>query len=127
MSPDPGRSHLRWIAAFQAVLLPLGSLAWLLRSRAAALAFLLGGLGSLVFWGLHLWIVRGMLTPSLRRRWFYALLGLFKLALIALLLRGIMACFPMETLPLVTGVLLFVGGILLEALRLIVRPGTQEE
>lgn len=127
MSPDPGRSHLRWITAFQAALLPLGSLAWLLRSRAAALAFLLGGLGSLAFWGLHLWIVRGMLTPSLRRRWFYALLGLFKLALIALLLRGIMACFPTESLPLALGVLLFVGGILLEALRLIVRPGTQEE
>lgn len=127
MSPDPGRHHLRWIAGFQAGLLPLGALGWLLRSREAALVFLLAGLGSLAFWGLHLWIVRGMLTPSLRRRWFYAVLGLFKLALIALLLRGIMACFPAETLPLVTGVLLFVGGILLEALRLIVRPGNQEE
>lgn len=122
MAPDPGQEHLRWIARFQLFLLPLGALTWLFRSRQAALVFFLAGLGSLAFWHLHRVIVRGMLTPSLRRRWFYALLGMTKLALIALLLRGIMACFPTEAVPLGTGVLLFVGGILLEALRLIIQP-----
>jgi uncharacterized membrane protein YgdD (TMEM256/DUF423 family) len=63
-----------------------------------------------------------MLTPSVRRRWFFALLGLLKLALLVLLLRGMMACLPREALPLATGILLFVGAILLEALRLILWP-----
>jgi hypothetical protein len=41
-----------------------------------------------------------------------------KLALIAAVLRGMMWGFPAEALPLAMGVLLFVAGILLEAIRL---------
>jgi hypothetical protein len=119
---DPGSHHLVWVGRFMLGLWPLGSLAWLARSRWAALAFAAGGLGSLAFWFLHRWVVGRMLTPSVRRRWFYGLLGLAKLALIVLLLRGMMACLPREALPLATGILLFVGAILLEALRLVLRP-----
>lgn len=119
---DPGTHHLVWIGRFMLVLWPLGALAWLLRSRWAALAFATGGAGSLAFWYLHRWTVKRMLTPSLRRRWFFALVGLLKLALIVLLLRGMMAGLPREALPLATGILLFAVAILLEALRLILRP-----
>jgi hypothetical protein len=110
--------HLFWIQRFQFILLPMGGLLWLLRSRAAALVFVVGGMGSLVFWGLHRFLVARMLTPSLRRRWFYGLLTLAKLALIALLLHGMMERMPGEGLPLATGLLLFVAAILLEAVRL---------
>lgn len=119
---DPGSHHLAWIGRFMLILWPLGALAWLFRSHWAALAFAAGGLGSLGFWFLHRWVVGRMLTPSVRRRWFYALLGLLKLALIVVLLRGMMASLPREALPLATGILLFVGAILLEALRLILWP-----
>ncbi|MBI4912492.1 MAG: hypothetical protein HY823_07125 [Acidobacteria bacterium] len=115
---DPGASHLDWILRFQFILLPAGVLAWGLRSRWAAAAFLAGAAGSLAFWGLHRFLVARMLTPSLRRRWFYGLLTLGKLALIALLVRGMMEVLPDEGLPLATGILLFVAGILLEAIRL---------
>ena len=119
---DPGTHHLTWIGRFMLLLWPLGVLAWLLRSRWAALAFAAGGLGSLGFWALHRWVVGRMLTPSVRRRWFFGLLGLLKLALIVVLLRGMMASLPREALPLATGILLFVGAILLEALRLVLWP-----
>lgn len=115
---DPGSEHLDWILRFQALLLPLGTLGWLLRSRWAALAFLAGGLGSLAFWLLHRFITARMLTPSLRRRWFYAILTVLKLALLGLLLHGMMGALPGEGLPLATGILLFVAAILLEAARL---------
>jgi len=121
-SEDPGSHHLVWIGRFMLILWPLGCLVWLFRSPWASLAFAVGGLGSLGFWFLHRWTVKRMLTPSVRRRWFFALLGLLKLALIVLLLRGIMACLPREVLSLATGILLFVGAILLEALRLILWP-----
>jgi hypothetical protein len=116
--PDPGSDHLLWIQRFQLVLLPLGGLAWLLASWRSALAFLAGGLGSLVFWNLHRFITGRMLTPSVRRRWFYGGVTLLKLALLTLLLRGMMEVLPGEGLPLATGILLFVAAILLEALRL---------
>jgi len=120
--PDPGAGHLRRIGRVQLVLWPLGSLAWLLKGRNAALAFAAGGLASLAFWHLHAWAVGRMLTPSVRKRWFYGLLGFSKLALIALLLRGMMACLPGEALPLATGILLFVLAILVEAVRLVFHP-----
>lgn len=123
---DPGTSHLVWIGRFMLALWPLGCALWLLRSPSAALAFGVGGLGSLGFWHLHRWVVGRMLDPSVRRRWFFALLGLLKLALIVLLLRGMMACLPAEARPLATGILLFVGAILLEALRLILWPDSKE-
>ena len=119
---DPGTHHLTWIERFMLILWPLGALAWLFRSRWAALAFAAGGLVSLGFWFLHRWVVGRMLTPSVRRRWFFGLLGLLKLALIVVLLRGMMASLPREALPLATGILLFVGAILLEALRLVLWP-----
>jgi len=93
---EPGYEHLVWIQRFQFILWPVGSLLWLLRSRNSALAFLAGGAGSLVFWGLHRFLVARMLTPSLRRRWFYGLLTFAKLALIALLLHGMMDRMPGE-------------------------------
>jgi hypothetical protein len=81
-------------------------------------AFLAGGLGSLIFWSLHRFITGRMLTPSVRRRWFYGGLTVLKLALLTLILRGMMELLPGEGLPLATGILLFVAAILLEALRL---------
>lgn len=125
-STDPGADHLAWIERFQLVLFGIGICLWPLRSWRSALAFAVGGLASLAFWRLHRWIVDRMLTPSVRRRWFYGLLTLAKLALIVGVLRGMMICFPQEALPLSVGVLLFVGGILLEALRLVVRPSPQD-
>ena len=122
VSEDPGTHHLVWIGRFMLILWPLGALGWLFRSRWAALAFAVGGVGSLAFWFLHRWTVKRMLTPSVRRRWFYGIFGLFKLALIVLLLRGMMASLPQEAIPLTTGILLFAVAILLEALRLILRP-----
>jgi hypothetical protein len=116
--PDPGFSHLEWIQRFQLILLPLGSIAWALKSWRAAGAFLAGGLGSLAFWSLHRVITGRMLTPAVRRRWFYGALTLVKLALLALLLRGMMEVLPGEGLPLSMGILLFVAAILLEAVRL---------
>jgi hypothetical protein len=67
-----------------------------------------------------------MLTPSVRLRWGFGLLVLVKLALIALILRGIMDSFPLEVLPSVTGILLFSASILLEAVYLMFRPGSGE-
>jgi hypothetical protein len=90
----------------------------ILRSWTAALVFGVGALTSLAFWGLHRVLTARMLTPSVRQRWLYGFLSLGKLALIALVLRGMMGEFPAEALPLATGVLLFVAAILLEALRL---------
>ncbi len=121
MDPD-GRGHLRWVTRFQVALLPLGGLLWgLLGGRTAALAFLVGGLASLSYWGLHWLLTARMLTPSVRVRWLYAFLSLGKLALIIVVLRVMIARYPAETLPLVTGVLLFVAGLLLEAFRLAIR------
>lgn len=121
-SPDPGTNHLVWIGRFQWVLLGLGSFLWALDSWQASLVFGVGGFTSIAFWYLHRWIIARMLTPSVRLRWFYGCLGLAKLALLAVVLRAMMVCFPAEIVPLSVGVLLFVGGILLEAFRLVVRP-----
>jgi hypothetical protein len=115
-----------WIGRFQWTLLCLGILLWLLASWQASLAFGVGGLASVAFWHSHRWIIARMLTPSVRMRWFYGCLGLTKLALLAVGLRAMMVCFPAEILPLSVGVLLFVGGILLEAVRLVVRPSRQD-
>ena len=116
---DQGEDHLRRITRAMIVLALLGIVLWgLLRSWTAALVFGIGSLTSLVFWTLHKVLTAWMLTPSKRGRWVYAVLSLGKLALIALVLRGMMGRYPAEALPLATGVLLFVAGILLEALRL---------
>jgi hypothetical protein len=121
---DGGAVHLRRIGWNQAGLLVAGGLAWLLRSPRAALAFVLAGLASMAFWHLHRWIIARMLTPSVRLRWLYGALVVVKLALLALFLRGIMDFFPLEVLPSVTGVLLFIAAIMVEAVWLIFRPGT---
>jgi hypothetical protein len=125
-STDPGTDHLVWIGRFQRILLVLGLFLWALRSWRASLVFGVGGLASLGFWHLHRWIIARMLTPSVRRRWFFGFLSLSKLALIVVVLRGMMICFPAESLPLSVGVLLFAGGILLEAGRLVVHPPRQD-
>ena len=124
LAEDAGTVHLTRIAWFQVGLLVLGAGAWMLRSWRAALVFTLAGLASMLFWHLHRWIVARMLTPSVRMRWVFGFLVLVKLALIALILRGIMDSFPMEVIPSVTGILLFSASILLEAFYLIFRPGT---
>jgi hypothetical protein len=116
--------HLTRIAWFQVGLLALGACAWLIRSPRAALAFVLAGLASMLFWHLHRWIVTRMLTPSVRLRWAFGLLVLVKLALLAIILHGMMECFPLEVIPTVTGILLFSAAILLEAAFLVVRPGS---
>lgn len=123
MTPeDGGTHHLVRIGRIQFALLPLGAAAWLYRSPRAALVFAVGGAASILFWNLHRWVVAGMLTPSLRRRWLFGFLVLAKLALIVILLRGMMVCFPLEVLPIVTGILLFSASIVLEAFWLILRP-----
>ena len=116
---DDGEEHLRRVTSAMVVLGLLGIPLWgFLRSWTAALVFAVGSLTSLAFWALHRVLTARMLTPSVRRRWLYGFLSLGKLALIALVLRGMMGNFPAEALPLALGVLLFVAGILLEALRL---------
>jgi len=126
-APEPppdeeGAGHLRRIARFQGVLAVLGAAAWALRSRQAALVFLVGSLTSVIYWQLHRLIVVRMLSPQLRRRWFYGILTLFKLALIVLALRETMLYYPLEVLPLVTGILLFNASIMMEAVWLVWRP-----
>ncbi len=116
---DDGEEHLRRVTSAMVVLGLLGIPLWgFLRSWTAALVFAVGYLTSLAFWSLHRVLTARMLTPSVRRRWLYGFLSLGKLALIALVLRGMMGNYPAEALPLALGVLLFVAGILLEALRL---------
>ena len=116
---DDGSDHLRRVTGAMVVLGLLGIPLWgFLRSWTAALVFAVGSLTSLAFWALHRVLTARMLTPSVRLRWLYGFLSLGKLALIALVLRGMMGNYPAEALPLALGVLLFVAGILLEALRL---------
>lgn len=116
---DDGEEHLRRVTSAMVVLGLLGIPLWgFLRSWTAALVFAVGSLTSLAFWALHRVLTARMLTPSVRRRWLYGFLSLGKLALIALVLHGMMGNYPAEALPLALGVLLFVAGILLEALRL---------
>ncbi len=124
---NEGQLHLAWIARFQLALLGAGTLLWLLRSKSAAGAFLLTGVLSVAFWHLHSFLVGRMLTPSVRRRWFYAVLVVGKLALLTFGARAIMTCFPTETIPFTAGILLFIGGILLEAGRLVIQPGPEGE
>ena len=116
---NEGEDHLRRITLAVLALSLLGIPLWgFLRSWTAALVFAVGALTSLAFWGLHRYLTARMLTPSVRRRWLYGFLSLSKLALIALVLRGMMGWYPAEAVPMAAGVLLFVAGILLEALRL---------
>jgi hypothetical protein len=116
---DQGEGHLRRVTRTMVILALLGIVLWgFLKSWTAALVFGVGALTSLAFWTLHQVLIGWMLTPSKRRRWVYAVLSLGKLALIALVLRGMMGRYPAEALPLALGVILFVAGILLEALRL---------
>jgi hypothetical protein len=116
---DGGEEHLRRVTGAMVVLTVLGIPLWgFLRSWTAALAFGVGALASLAFWTLHRVLTARMLTPSVRLRWLYGFLSIGKLTLIALVLRGMMGYYPAEALPLALGVLLFVAGILLEALRL---------
>lgn len=117
-----GEEHLRWIGRFMLALWPAGAITWLLKSPASALVFAAGGLASLAFWYAHAFLVGRMLDPSVPRRWIFAVLALGKLALIVLVLRAMMGRFPTEATPLATGLLLFVAAILLEALRLALRP-----
>ena len=119
---DGGTAHLVRITWFQLGLLPLGAAGWGFRSWRAALVFAVGGGASILLWNLHRWVVTGMLTPSVRRRWLYGFLALTKLALLVLLLRGMMVCFPSEALPFVTGILLFSASIVMEGFWLILRP-----
>ena len=119
---DEGEDHLRRVTWAMVALGLLGVPLWgFLRSWTAALACGVGALASLGFWVLHRYLTARMLTPSVRRRWLYGFLSIGKLALIALVLRGMMGRYPAEALPLAMGVLLFVAGILLEALRLAFR------
>ena len=91
-----------------------GALAWGVgRSWAAALGFGIGALASFGLWWLH--VLKRMLTPGNPGRAGYVLLSTGKLALIAAALAGIMERYPDEGIPFLTGLLLSVGAILLEA------------
>jgi hypothetical protein len=121
-SPESdGSEHLRWIWRFQVCLLPVGSLVWLLSSAISSLTFFVGGLASLFIWQFHKWAVARMLSPSVKLRWFFGLAGSLKLVLIAFFLRVIIKHFPSEVFPFVTGLLLFVAAIMMEAARLTIR------
>jgi uncharacterized membrane protein len=120
MNNSIGIAHLRWIERFYFALLPLGTFVWIVKSVISAVIFLFAGLASLLLWRMHKWAVERMLTPSKKRRWFYGLLGISKLVVIAIFLSAIMNYFPTEVLPFVTGILLFVAAILLEAARLLI-------
>ena len=115
-----GGAHLRWIKRFQIALLPLGAFAWAIKSPASSAFFFSGGLLSLILWHIHIRTVRLILAPSKRQRLPFVFAGVIKLALIMILLRVIMKYFPVEVLPFVTGLLLYVTAILLEAARLLV-------
>jgi uncharacterized membrane protein len=122
ISPAPdGSAHLRWIWRFQISLLPLGLLLWMLNSGKSSIIFFVGGAISLFVWQFHKWVVGRMLSPVVRLRWFYAFVGTFKLVLIAFCLRAIIRHFPSEVFPFVTGLLLFVAAIMMEAARLTFR------
>jgi len=121
MNDSGGIAHLLWIERFHFALLILGTLAWGIKSVISSLIFLSAGLVSILLWRMHKWSVERMLTPSKKRRWFYGLLGLSKLILIAFFLSAIVNYFPTEVLPFVMGILLFVAAILLEAARLLIR------
>ncbi|MDR2697724.1 MAG: hypothetical protein LBB40_04525 [Holophagales bacterium] len=121
MNNSNGAAHLRWIERFHLALLPLGTFAWVIKSVISSVIFLFAGLVSFLLWVTQKWTVERMLTPSKKRRWFYGLLGLSKLVLIAFSLNAIVKYFPTEVLPFVTGILLFVAAILLEAARLLIR------
>ena len=123
---DRGSEHLARIGRIQMALLPLGTGGWALHGWRSALVFGSAGAASVGFWQLHQLLVARMLTPSIRRRWVYGFLVLLKLALIVVLLRGMMIFFPLEVLPLVTGILLFSASILMEAFWLILRPIAQD-
>jgi hypothetical protein len=121
MEPDQkGVLHLLWVWRFQIMLLPIGTLVWIFKSFISSAVFLAGGILSISYWLLHIWIVGRMLTPSKKLRWFYAVMGLSKLALIAILLHVIVKHFPAEVLPFVAGLTLFVTAMLLEAARLVI-------
>lgn len=110
-----GSGSLRRIPWMMGALTLVGTPLWLLRSREACLAFAVGAATNLAYWALHVFLVGRMLTPKLRLRWLYGVLTLGKLALLLLVLRGMMERYPEEGLPLATGLLLFIGAILLEA------------
>ncbi|MDR1842054.1 MAG: hypothetical protein LBQ86_09080 [Holophagales bacterium] len=116
-----GAVNLLWIWRFQLALLPLGVFAWAFKSMKSLAVFFCGGLVSLAWWQAHKWAVARMLTPSKKRRWLFAFMGIFKLVLIAILLHVIINRYPREAVPFATGILLFVAAILLEAARLIFR------
>jgi len=121
MNDSSGVIHLRWIERFHLLLLPVGSLAWFVKSVISSVVFLFAGLASILLWRAHKWAVARMLTPSKKRRWFFGFLGISKLVLIAFFLSAIVKYFPTEVLPFVTGILLFAAAILLEAVRLFIR------
>lgn len=122
----PVSHHLLWIMRFQFILALVGAGLWLYRGWNASLSFCIGATTSIAFWKLHIWTLSRILDPEVKRRWIYALLFMLKLALIAGLLHVMMGCFPQEGLPLVSGILLFIAAIMLEALRLTFRPENPE-
>jgi hypothetical protein len=121
MEPNQkGILHLLWIWRFQIILLPIGTLAWMFESFISSAVFFCGGIVSLIYWLMHVWFVGRMLTPSKKLRWFYAVIGLSKLALIVIFLHVIVKYFSAEVLPFAAGLMLFVAAMLLEAARLII-------
>ena len=115
--------HLIRIAWFHAGLLCVGTLAWMVNSLRAGLVFTLTGIVSMLFWHLHRWLVVRVLTPHIRWRLVFGFLIIVKLALLALVLRGIIYYFPMEVVPFATGTMLFSAPILVEAIYLIFQSG----
>jgi len=107
------------ISWFQVCLLLVGTFGWVAVSLRAGFVFIVTGSLSTLFWHLHQWLVLRILTPHIRWRLVFGLLIIMKLALLAAILRGIINYFPMEVVPIITGVMLLSVPILVEAAYLI--------
>jgi hypothetical protein len=116
-------NHLVRISWFQVSLLLCGVLSWMILSLRAGFVFMVTGVVSVLFWHLHRWLIVRVLTPHIRWRLVFGFLIIVKLALIAMILRGIINYFPTEVVPFVTGIMLFSAPILIEAIYLIFRSG----
>jgi hypothetical protein len=115
--------HLVRISWLQVALFFVGVLSWIFYSLRASLVFMLTGLASMLFWHIHLWLVSRVLTHNIKWRFVFGFLIILKLALLALILRGIIYYFPMEAVPLVTGTMLFSVPIIIEAIYLTFQSG----
>jgi hypothetical protein len=119
VSPDAGDGSLRRIARLMAVLAALGAVAWMVaRGVPGVVSFVAGAaVSGLSFWWLQR-IVRGMeeAAKSGRVRGASAVVHSFRILLLGGVLYGILRVYEVILPALVTGLLVAVTAITLEAL-----------